>query len=441
MAGWEYRLGQQFPHAKEAGLHPTSDEPGGRIRYDPSMRHLSRVWATIDQRPALTDGGIAVLLCLLALLTIRLNWQATHPLPTGEAVAFTIALMLPLAWRRRFPLAVLGVMTPVLILYRLAEVPEDMWSANAWWLALFGAGAFGTGRWRNWTRTAGVVAITGLVAYELSSARASGFQGSLALLWLVTLASNAAFFTWVWWFGDVMRIRREREGQLAERTRQLEREREENARRAVFDERVRIARELHDVVAHHVSLMGVQAGAARRVLGQRPERAEEALAAIEGTSRQAVLEMHRLLGFLRQERDDEALAPQPSMRQLGTLVTQMREAGLPVELKVEGRERALPPGVDLSAYRIVQEALTNTLKHAGPAKVAVTVRYGERAVEIEVIDDGRSTVPGTVRESGGNGLIGMRERVSLLGGRLQVGHHPEVGFSVRAHLPLDGQAA
>ena len=417
------------------------DEAGQTVGYDPFMTHLSRMWANIDRRPAITDGAIAALLCVLALLSIRLTWQVNHPLPASEAVALTLALMLPLAWRRRFPLAVLGVMTPVLIAYRLAGVPEDMWSANAWWFALFGAGAFGSDRWRIWARAASVTAVTGLVVYELSSARASGFQGSLTLLWLLTLASNTAFFTWVWRFGDVMRIRRKRERQLADRTRQLEREREENARRAVLDERVRIAREIHDVVAHHVSLMGVQAGAARRVLGQRPERAEEALSAIEEASRQAVLELHRLLGFLRQDQEDEPLAPQPSMRQLGSLITQMREAGLPVELNVEGRERPLPPGVDLSAYRIVQEALTNTLKHAGSARAAVTVRYGERAVEIEVIDDGRSTASGSERESGGNGLMGMRERVSLLGGRLQVGHHPEVGFSVRAHLPFDGQAA
>jgi signal transduction histidine kinase len=183
--------------------------------------------------------------------------------------------------------------------------------------------------------------------------------------------------------------------------------------------------------------MGIQAGAARRTLTKNPEKAEEALSAIEATSRTAVLELHRLLGFLRQEAEQPIeLAPQPSLRQLDELIGQMREAGLPVEVRIEGEERPLSPGVDLSAYRIVQEALTNVLKHAGRAKAAVTVRYCPDAVEIEIVDDGRGPANGTRMAEGGKGLIGMRERVSLLGGSLSVGHHPGVGFSVRAHLPL-----
>jgi signal transduction histidine kinase len=235
-----------------------------------------------------------------------------------------------------------------------------------------------------------------------------------------------------------MRIRWRREVQLAQRTAQLEREREENARRAVFNERVRIARELHDVVAHHVSVMGVQAGAARRVLATQPAKAAEALSAIESSSRQAVSEMQRLLGFLRQDRDVESLAPQPSMRQLASLIAQMRDSGLPVDLRIEGNSPALPPSVDLSAYRIVQEALTNTLKHAGAAKALVMVRYADDAGRIEVTDNGPGTET-TDPERRGNGLIGMRERASLLGGWLQAEHHPGVGFSVRAYLPFNGQ--
>ena len=190
---------------------------------------------------------------------------------------------------------------------------------------------------------------------------------------LITV-SRALVNAW-WWFSDAVRVRREQEDQLAETVVQLELDRQENARRAVFDERVRIARELHDVVAHHVSVMGVQAGAARRVLQKHPEKAEEALSNIEAASREAVQEMHRLLGFLRQEPEDTPLAPQPGMSQLPTLVDQMRDAGLPVDVEIAGSERALPPTVDLSAYRIVQEALTNTLRHAGPARATVKVNY------------------------------------------------------------------
>jgi signal transduction histidine kinase len=205
------------------------------------------------------------------------------------------------------------------------------------------------------------------------------------------------------------------------------------ADRAVADERSRIARELHDVVAHDVSVMVVQAqGAARILEGDQPE-VRAALGAIETTGRAAVDEMRRLLGVLRQSDEEIALAPQPSLAALGTLVDTVREAGLPVELEVVGEPTALPPGVDLSAYRIVQEALTNALKHAGPARARVVVRYGADAVELEVSDDGAgvSGAPGT-----GHGLVGMRERVALYGGDLQAGQRREGGWALRARLPL-----
>ena len=402
-----------------------------------STRLFGRVWTAIERHPTVADGAFASALCVLALLGIRVAWPFFHPVAAWLAVVLTVLLIAPLAWRRRFPLGVMLGMVPIIVVYQVVDVPEWQWTVNAWWIALYSAGAYGGDRWRNWARAVGVAAINGLVAYEVFLEEVPG-EGDMMLGRVLALVANALVSAWMWWFGDVMRVRREREAQLGVRTLQLEREREENARRAVLDERVRIARELHDVVAHHVSLMGVQAGAARRVLSRQPEKAEEALAAIEAASRQAVGEMHRLLGFLRQERDDDPLTPQPTIRQLDTLVAHMREAGLPVELAVEGEERPLPPSVDLSAYRIVQEALTNTLKHAGPATATVTVRYGDRALEIEVVDDGRGRLAAG-RADGGNGLIGMRERVSLLGGRLRVGHEAGTGFSVRAHLPLDGR--
>ena len=210
---------------------------------------------------------------------------------------------------------------------------------------------------------------------------------------------------------------------------------EEHAQRAVDDERSRIARELHDVIAHSVSVMTVQAGAVRRLLKPDQEREREALLTVEETGRQALTEMRRLLGVLRQGDEKAALAPQPGLATLDQLVAQVREAGLPVELRVEGEEIALPPGIDLSAYRIVQEALTNALKHAGPARAWVVVRYGADQVEVEVANDGVSN-----GGSGGYGLIGMRERAALYGGDLTAGPRDGGGFTISARLPVAGSA-
>ena len=210
---------------------------------------------------------------------------------------------------------------------------------------------------------------------------------------------------------------------------------EEAARRAVDEERRRITRELHDVLAHSVSVMTVQASAVRRRLQPEQEREREALRTVEETGRQALSEMRRLLGIMREHGEGVARAPQPGVATLSTLVEQVSKAGLPVELSVEGEPVRLPPGVDLSAYRIVQEALTNALRHAGPAHAWVAVRYGGDDVEIEVANDGRSDSNG---EASGHGLVGMRERVALCGGELRMGPRPGGGFSISARLPVDG---
>lgn len=226
--------------------------------------------------------------------------------------------------------------------------------------------------------------------------------------------------------------------QLARQRKQQAREREQQARLAVAKERVRIARELHDVVAHHVSVMGIQAAAARQVFDQRRQDALAALASVETTSRQAITDLHQLVGLLRHddETDDPKLVPQPGLKQLPALIDQVQESGLPVTLVIEGNPRPLTEAVELSAFRIVQEALTNTLKHAGPARAWVSIRYHNRRVELEVLDDGCS--PPSIRLSGGEGLVGMRERVALHGGHLEAGARPGGGF--RVHATLDGQA-
>jgi signal transduction histidine kinase len=218
------------------------------------------------------------------------------------------------------------------------------------------------------------------------------------------------------------------------RRRRIEGERVQAAVDAVTEERARMARELHDVVAHAMSVMVVQAGAARTTLAKDPAAAEEAIRRIEETGRSALGEMRRLVALLRPE-DDETLAPQPSLARIDDLLEGVRRAGLPVEVLVEGSPHDLAPGIDLTAYRVVQEGLTNALRYAGDASARVVLRYGAEALQVEVADDG----PGPLTNGDGaqgHGLIGMRERVALLGGTLETGARPGGGFLVRAELPL-----
>jgi signal transduction histidine kinase len=241
------------------------------------------------------------------------------------------------------------------------------------------------------------------------------------------------------WIGGVALSRKLAEAHRAEaRAAALTEEQRRLAAEAVEEERSRIARELHDVVAHHVSVMTVQAGAVRRLLRPEQEREREALVSVEETGRKALTEMRRLLDVLKEEATPAPLAPQPGMATLDTLLEQVREAGLPVELSTEGDPVELAPGVDLSAYRIIQEALTNALKHAGPARAWVVVRYGEKNLELEIANDGRSDGSNA---ASGHGLVGMKERVAVYGGELESGPRPGGGFAVRARLPIEAEAA
>jgi signal transduction histidine kinase len=244
-----------------------------------------------------------------------------------------------------------------------------------------------------------------------------------------------------WLLGHYVRTRRLYTDELERKNRELEQAQHDLARHAVMEERLRIARELHDVVAHTMSVVAVHAGSGRMVAADHPAEAEHALETIEITTRSALQEMRRLLGVLRTGEDEQpgALGPAPGLRDLDGLVAHVVASGIAVEVRVEGRRPDVPPGVDLSAHRVVQEALTNVVKHAGAARATVAVRYTDTEIVVDVVDDGRPADGDRARPGGpGHGLIGMRERVAMHGGQLDVGPRPPGGYRVTARFPIEG---
>ena len=377
--------------------------------------------------------GDWVLALVLAVLFQIEVWTIDPSHPPGDvgtevfssteraaAAATGLVLTLSLAWRQRASLVVLGVAIATSVVANVVGVLDEATTpAIALVVAVYSVGA----------HTSGLrAAVGGLGAAALIAVNVAE-QFSLGDLLLIAMIVGGA-----WLGGRAIRYRHEREHALERLTVNLEREREEKARAAVAEERVRIARELHDVVAHAISVIVLQARGGRRSLATDPGETREALDMIEATGSEALAEMRRLLGMLRRDDEEIALAPQPSLRYLDALAAQVREAGLPVDLSVEGEPTELPPGVDLSAYRIVQEALTNALRHAGPATARVVVRYRENDLELEIADTGLGT---GASDGEGHGLAGMRERVSLYGGKIETGPRDGGGFAVRARLPLD----
>jgi signal transduction histidine kinase len=342
-------------------------------------------------------------------------------------VGCALALLhtLPLAGRRRFPGTVLALVVASGLAFAALDLPPDILGV-AILVAVYSVAAYGD----RWASLAGLaVAEAGLAVVQLTPGR-TGAE---------TLVGNMGVVAAAWVLGYFAHNYRAYAARLEERTAELERAREELARRAVTEERLRLARELHDVVAHAMSVIAVQSGVGAHVAASQPGEVGKALAAIEATSRAALTELRRLLGVLRQDDEPQAsLTPVPGLADLEGLLAEVAKAGLAVRLRVEGRPAPLPAGVDLSAYRIVQEALTNVVKHAGPAHAQVTIRYRDQDVTVEVTDDGRgvAAVAGDGRRGTGHGLIGMRERVAAFGGDLEVGPRPGGGFRVAARLPL-----
>ncbi len=358
---------------------------------------------------------LAVVLTVLAQVQVWLGSGTTaHRL---AAAVVTAAVTGSVAIRRRYPAAVgIGVQA-VLVVGATLELTTSPSGppvvAVAWFCALYALAAWTTTRWF-------VVGLVFFVASDLIPAAVSADSSVDAVVSFTVVAAV------------VMVLVRVVLGDRDQRVRLAERERDVAAREAVVEERARIARELHDAIAHNVSMMVVQAGAERRVLDRRNESTKEVLATIEQIGRDALTEMRRLVGMLRSEGADP-LAPQPGLGDLPTLVAQVHAAGLPVDLHVEGEPRELSVGIELSAYRIVQEALTNALKHAGEARAVVRVRYDPDSLELEIADDGAGAHAPVA--SGGHGLVGMRERVALYGGRLEAGRRESGGFGVRVLLP------
>ncbi|HET6172875.1 MAG TPA: sensor histidine kinase [Gaiellales bacterium] len=412
---------------------------------------VRRLAATFRRHPTAADAAFAAVLAAAALVSVYATFELLRqdpafkePAKPGILLAI-LAVMLPLALRRRFPLAVACVVIGAFVIGRLVihpDIPalagwEGTMTVWACWIALYSAVVHGR---KTRLTTLVVILLAAVLLGEVVREvffYGGGTYGGLPLNEAVLLAYNVVSIALPILLGLAVRSRRDRERELAARTSELQSEREENARSAVLEERVRIARELHDVVAHHVSVMGVQAGAARRVMRQQPAKAEEVLSSIEASSRQAVLELQRLLGVLRRTDQPDELTPQPDLAQLPELVANAGQGGLTVELSIEGEPRALPRTLEVSAYRVIQEALTNALRHSGGTTATVRVDYQRAVLEVEVLDDGRGNgrAPGTV---GGHGLMGMRERVGLHGGHLRAGRRPEGGFAVHATFPLNG---
>jgi signal transduction histidine kinase len=362
--------------------------------------------------PVKLDWAVAALVAVGGQLEVWLG-NGAHGERPAIAISGTI-LAAAVAVRRRFPAAAGIVAVLVANVVALAWRPPSLVTYGVAWMCAVYALAVWTSP-RLFALGVAVFALPTLVARAIGAGPSGGVEFTVIALVVMLLVRQG--------------IRgRDRRAEMAERERELV------AREAVVEERARIARELHDVIAHNVSMMVVQAGAERRVLdGANGSR--EVLQTIEQIGRGALTEMRRLVGMLRSDGEDP-LAPQPGLDAVATLVGQVCEAGLPVELTVEGERRDLPAGIELSAYRIVQEALTNALKHAGDAHAQVSIRYGADSLELEVLDDGGPGSGATGRAGGGHGLVGMRERVALYGGRFDASRRPGGGFAVRAKLPI-----
>jgi signal transduction histidine kinase len=414
---------------------------------------VNRVYDFIRRHPTWVDSLWAVLLALTSGAWIALAWIGADsrgaPKGHGEQIAaipFAVCLSLVVALRRRAPEKML-ILATATAAAQMAIGVQAVVGDFAYYVIIFTVASRDT-TWASRYALAGSLCAPALANLRWPEAHVSIVGNIIGDLFL-TLS-----FVLAWVLGDSLRTRRAYFSQLEERATRLEREREAQTLIAAAAERARIARELHDVVAHNVSVMVVQADGAAYVLPTAPEQTKQALETISGTGRQALAEMRRLLGVLRSgegvggvgaQREEGAgeYVPQPGVEQLTDLVEQVRGAGLSVDFAVEGEPRPLPSSVELTAYRLVQEALTNSRKHGGPhVGATVSLRYGADELSLLAEDDGRGARRELYEDGGsdglGHGLIGMRERVGMVGGRFEAGPRPGGGFRVSAVLPMKG---
>ena len=373
--------------------------------------------------PRTADAVLAILVFLATLLMSsedpdqEFAIRALSDVPIAGYILIAVASG-ALYWRRYRPLVVLGLILAALALSTGLGYPYDYFGVP---IALYGVGRYTTNeRWSYYAVGATLALTTISTIVEGEPAGSTGF--------------GLVFVFGIWYIGRRIRMRGAYLSLLQERAAHLEREQAAEARRAVAEERTRIARELHDVVAHQVSLMTVQAGAAKTVAADDLEGALQAMEAVEKAGRQALNELRHLMGVLRPKAGVDELGPQPGLADIPRLVEHLGDAGLDVSLTMDGVQTDLPARVDLSTYRIVQEALTNVLKHAGSsARTEVRVSTDNHEVAIEVLDNGHGA---TILPGSGHGIVGMRERAQLLGGSLDAGPRSGGGFQVVAHLPI-----
>jgi signal transduction histidine kinase len=404
-------------------MTPTHVLPGYRpkVRTDLSMsfgRHGVSALAACFAVGALVEDLVSP--------SVKLGGARYDRGPEAVIAAVLVGAVILVAVRDR-----LGVVAPLtaVALLGLASLPAPAWVLDSAFVYLLVMLICGLGGYLTLSRLGHAAGL--LVVCAVGSLAAWRHPDHNSGQWVAVIA----FMSIAWVAGAVVRGPVVRARSAEERAVHLEHEQAEAARQAVIDERQRIARELHDIIAHSVSVMTLQAGAVRRRLAPAQTREHESLVAVERTGREALAEMRRLVGMLHEEETLPAYAPQPSLQALDALIATVREAGLPVDLEVEGARRELPPGVDLAAYRVVQEDLTNTLKHAGPARAWVQICWTEDELQIEVANNGRNIAPST-----GYGHAGMRERMRLYGGRLESGPRPDGGYVVRAYLPIGTEA-
>jgi signal transduction histidine kinase len=426
----------EFHPASGDGIRRQDDAKDGVSVYNVAMKWFKVLWNIINKNPLIGDSLLTLVLVVSAFFNLRALWGMEPPsVHLVLAIALVALMIIPLIWRRIVPAGVVLISTVAAVILQILNILEGNFTVIVLSIAIFSIALYG-GTKRKFVFITSIAVITAAQVFRLVFNDGFVLMSNATLFYLTNVIWNLIIFLAIWWFGNTLRLSREQARQLKESTEQLRRERKENAHRAVVDERIRIARELHDVLAHHVSVMGIQAGAARQVLKQYPEKALNALNLIETSSRQAVTELYSLLGLLRDEKQVEKFTSQPGLQQLDKLITDMQNSGLQVEIKTEGENREIPEMVDLSAYRILEESLTNILKHARATKATIHINYQNDRLLLNIADNGYGVISTGEITSSGKGLIGMRERVNLLKGEFWAGNRPEGGFLVKVNLPL-----